>query len=128
MRRILEPALAVLDEAAIIILALALVILYLYDRGTISLAQAIATLLLTGAATAFIIYKVVEAHSRRIAVGRESMIGKKGRVVEDLDPVGMVMVEGELWRARSAGRPIRRGSIVVIKSVEDLTLVVEEQE
>lgn len=128
MRRILEPALAVLDEAAIIILAIALAILYLYDRGTISLAQAIAALLLVGAVTAFIIYKVVEAHSRRIAVGKESMIGKKGRVVEDLDPVGMVMVEGELWRARSAGGPIRRGSIVVVKSVEDLTLVVEEQE
>ncbi|MCE4602854.1 MAG: hypothetical protein F7B18_06710 [Desulfurococcales archaeon] len=128
MGKVLEALLAVIDEAAVIILLISIGVYILYTSGTISLAQALVILAGLGAATAFLVYKVVEAHSREVKVGPEALIGARGRVVEDLDPEGMVIVGGELWRAVSAGGVIPKGSIVRVKSMEDLTLIVEAEE
>lgn len=52
-----------------------------------------------------------------------------GRVVEDLDPDGMVKTRGELWRARSAdGTAIPKGSEVQVESAENLILVVRRMD
>lgn len=128
MGRVLEAIVAVVDEAAILILLAGIGVYILYASGAITLAQAIAILAGLGAATAFLIYKVVEAHSRDVKIGPEALIGARARVIEDLDPEGMVMLQGEIWRAVSRSGRIPRGSIVRVKAIEDLTLVVEAEE
>jgi membrane-bound serine protease (ClpP class) len=65
---------------------------------------------------------------RRAAVGVETLVGTVADVVEALDPVGRVRVNGELWNARSVSAgvaPLEAGSRVRIVAIEKLTLVVE---
>ncbi|WP_456422834.1 NfeD family protein [Thermococcus sp.] len=70
---------------------------------------------------------VVKAHRRKPETGREELVGEVGRVVEDLNPEGMIRVHGELWRAISKdGSPVRVGEAVKVVEVRGLTLVVEK--
>jgi membrane-bound serine protease (ClpP class) len=61
---------------------------------------------------------------RKASVGVESMVGKRGTVVNDLWPEGQIKVGGELWRARCEGG-CESGTDVVVRGIEGLTLVVE---
>ena len=53
------------------------------------------------------------------------LVGARGRTVEPLAPAGYVRVEGELWRAETAGDPIAAGTDVVVCEASGLTLRVE---
>jgi membrane-bound serine protease (ClpP class) len=66
--------------------------------------------------------RVVKVARRPVAVGTQGMVGHEGVVGRD----GLVQVNGELWRARSAGgEPLVTGDRVVVEQVEDdLRLVV----
>ena len=57
-----------------------------------------------------------------------SMIGKTGRVKNRLDPLGYVLINGELWKARAEreGAVVEEGEPVRIKNIEGLTLFVEK--
>jgi membrane-bound serine protease (ClpP class) len=70
----------------------------------------------------FVVLWVVRAHHRRIAAGKEDLIGRTAVVVAALNPKGMVFVEGERWTA-----VIDKGSAapeeeVVITAVDGLKL------
>jgi membrane protein implicated in regulation of membrane protease activity len=52
-------------------------------------------------------------------------IGARGVVVEDLRPVGMVRVQGELWQAEAIGDAIPAPQVVVVADARGLTLLVE---
>lgn len=59
---------------------------------------------------------VAAAASRRHKgiAGELHIIGARGSVVEALRPEGAVLIEGELWRARSrSGAPIAGGKVTV---------------
>lgn len=59
--------------------------------------------------------------------GPESIVGKKGSVIKDLNPEGEVRIEGIIWRARSRNSDrIEQGKEVVVVDREDLLLIVEE--
>jgi membrane-bound serine protease (ClpP class) len=63
--------------------------------------------------------------------GAAGLIGRVGVVRQAPAPVGDVMVEGELWRARAswADEPaLREGEHVVIEQVHGLTLAVRRAE
>ena len=57
-----------------------------------------------------------------------TMIGKKGKVKNRLDPAGYVVVNGELWKAEAAGEGavIEEGEDVRIVNIDGLTLYVEK--
>jgi len=61
----------------------------------------------------------------------ESMIGKQGIVISEIDNIqgiGQVKVSGMDWSARSLdGQPIDAGNVVVIKAVEGVKLLVEKE-
>lgn len=61
---------------------------------------------------------------RRVAVGTETLVGRRAIVSVDCMPEGQVRVAGEIWRARCAGGA-GVGDQVVIRAVDGLTLVVE---
>ncbi|MBT9253001.1 MAG: hypothetical protein KM296_04815 [Brockia lithotrophica] len=79
--------------------------------------------------TKVLVTAVVRGARRRVVTGREGLIGREAVVTSDLDPVGEVFLEGEHWRA-VADRPVRKGGVVRVVSVEGLTLrvTVEEKE
>jgi membrane-bound ClpP family serine protease len=56
----------------------------------------------------------------------ERLIDRRGRAREKLDPLGYVVVAGELWRAeaRSKDRPIRKGETVVVTGTVGTRLIV----
>jgi membrane-bound serine protease (ClpP class) len=75
---------------------------------------------LFGAAT------VVRAHRKKPEAGMEELVGEVGKVVEDLDPEGVVKLHGELWKAESRdGKRIPVGEKVRVVEVKGLTLIVE---
>jgi len=70
--------------------------------------------------------RTLEAPAR---AGWERLIGHPATVVDPLDPVGRVRLEGETWRAeavRGAG-PLGRGATVVVEGVAGLTLRVRPE-
>jgi len=119
-----EALIALLDEA-LVVLALAGALLYAaYAAGLVSAAGAIAVMALLVAGLGVVVWRVAEAQSRREAVGPEALVGAVGVALDDLDPEGMVLVEGEIWRARSPVR-VRRGERIRVVSYSGLLLHVE---
>jgi membrane-bound serine protease (ClpP class) len=58
--------------------------------------------------------------------GPESMIGKTGVAITDLNPKGEVRVDGEIWRAESLSGTIAKGEQVSVKALKGLVVVVEK--
>jgi membrane protein implicated in regulation of membrane protease activity len=62
---------------------------------------------------------------RRATVGVQSLVGRTAVAIGELRPEGQVRVDGEIWRARCE-RGCDRGSAVVVRSIDGLTLEVEQ--
>lgn len=58
--------------------------------------------------------------------GTEGMIGKPGITTEELNPIGMVKIKGELWTAESIDGLIGGGEKIVVKEVNGLELLVKK--
>lgn len=126
IKKILEPFIAVIDEIAIILLLLIVGLTYLADQGYISVQTALLSIALFLGFALFASYKALKSHMERVKVGKESLVGARGRAMDDLDPEGFVLVEGEIWRAESIdGSKIPKGSRVIVRSVEGMKLLVE---
>jgi membrane-bound serine protease (ClpP class) len=76
--------------------------------------------------------KALSVRRRRPKGGAAGLIGCVGVVRRAPSPLGDVLVEGELWRARTSwadGEPaLREGEHVVIEQVHGLTLAVRRAE
>lgn len=83
----------------------------------------------TAAATVFIWYSlttVVRARFATPTVGREELLGKRCLVVDTLDPVGVVAVDGARWRATAdRGIEITAGAAGEIVGVTGLVLEID---
>ncbi len=113
-----------LDEAV----AVVLVLLVLWALGIeIPLPIIIAIAVLLGA-FAFITHKVIipSFHKKQVT-GSEGMIGLAGEVIEPLAPVGVIIVGGEYWKAKSVGENIAVGEEVEILGLTGLTLIVRSK-
>jgi membrane-bound serine protease (ClpP class) len=74
---------------------------------------------------AFVVTKLVQVRRAEVVTGQEELLGEVGIVRQALDPVGLVFVHGELWRARTVGAPIPPGEPVRVEGLDDaLTLTV----
>lgn len=78
--------------------------------------------LATAAFFAFAIAKAVAAHQRRPVTGMDGLIGMHGEVRQALEPNGMVLVDGELWRADVQDGPVPAGEQVTVIGHEGFTL------
>jgi membrane-bound serine protease (ClpP class) len=72
----------------------------------------------------FVVIWVVHAHQRKIAAGKEELIGRTAIVKVALNPKGVVLVEGEHWTAVSDSGRIEADEEVVITGVDSLQLTV----
>jgi membrane-bound serine protease (ClpP class) len=67
--------------------------------------------------------KVVQVRRTRPQTGQEELVGTVGIVRESLTPAGLVLVHGELWRARTNGDAIAAGERVRVERVGDSLLL-----
>ena len=75
----------------------------------------------------FVVLWSVRAHRRKIAAGREELIGKTAVVETALNPKGMVLVEGEHWTAVIDKGQVEPEEEVVITLVDGLKLIVSRK-
>ena len=61
----------------------------------------------------FLVTLVFRAHRRKVATGKEGLIGETGVAQTDLTPEGKVFVHGEIWDAE-ASQPVSKGSRVTV--------------
>jgi membrane-bound serine protease (ClpP class) len=79
--------------------------------------------------TAVVITKAVRARRAPTKTGREEMVGEIGVVRSAVDPIGLVNVHGEIWKAHTDGEPIAPGEHVRVEEVgSDLVLEVAQVE
>ncbi|MCB1859174.1 MAG: nodulation protein NfeD [Gammaproteobacteria bacterium] len=65
----------------------------------------------------------VRSRGRPVVSGREELQGAKGRVIDSFEETGMVLIHGEVWRAR-CNRPVAAGQQVWVIGREGLILEV----
>jgi membrane-bound serine protease (ClpP class) len=77
-----------------------------------------------GIITIFLLRLAVRARRNKSMVGIDALLGQVAVVVKPLEPIGQVLVHGELWQAHSP-TPAPRDARVRITAVDGLTLMVE---
>lgn len=77
--------------------------------------------LFTAGFFAFVIAKVIRAQRRKPWTGIEALVGKEGEARSDLNPKGLVYVEG-LWQAEAEDPPIPAGSKIIVVGYQGLRL------
>jgi membrane-bound serine protease (ClpP class) len=70
------------------------------------------------------VWLALRSRERPVATGQETLVGRLAEVRQQLDPDGMVFVEGALWRAISENGTVDVGDWVRVTAVHDLRLVV----
>ncbi len=76
----------------------------------------------------FVVGAVIRSQRRRPVTGKEGLVGKIVLAQTELDPTGMVLVEGERWTARAEGGRIEPGEEAVVTKVEGLKLWVTKKQ
>ncbi len=80
----------------------------------------------TGAFFAFAVAKAVAIQRRPAALGMTNMVGLSGLVRQPLAPSGMVLVNGELWRAESESGPLPLDVPIVVTAQDGFQLRVRK--
>lgn len=75
---------------------------------------------------AFLLGAAIKAQRRRAVTGQESLVGAPGKAITDIKPEGIILAEGERWKAESL-EPIEAGQKVVIIEVEGLKVKVKKE-
>jgi membrane-bound serine protease (ClpP class) len=124
----------VLGIAGVALLAAAGVLAVDAAGGSVAVAAAlvIPAAAVAGAMVLLAGRKVLQVSRRRPHGGADGLIGRVGVVRNSVAPVGDVLVQGELWRARRSlvddVPELEAGEHVVVESVHGLTLAVRRAE
>jgi membrane-bound ClpP family serine protease len=124
----------ILGVAGVALLALAGVLAVGAAGGSVALA--VALVVPVAAVTIALVFiggrKALAVSRLRPKGGADGLIGQVGVVRRTVAPVGDILVEGELWRARRSfaddERALSEGEHVVVESVRGLTLSVRRAE
>jgi len=95
-----------------------------WPQARIHLSTALSVALPLGVILVVLLRLAIAAKRRKAVTGEAGMVDSVGVAKTDLEPLGKVLVHGELWDA-SARQPIAKGTRVRVREVEGLTLVVE---
>jgi membrane-bound serine protease (ClpP class) len=96
--------------------------------GQLSWTVILASTLITTLFFFFIIGMGLRAQRLKPTTGSEAMIGVNGEAKDELNPLGMVFLHGELWQAESLSGAIHVGEKVRVKSMKGFKLFVEKIE
>ncbi len=109
------------------VVSLVLGLLFLFNTAgvpfyQVSLPVIVTIVVLVGGFFVFAIRAIIKARLRKPWSGREGMVGDVAEVRSDLNPEGMVFVEGELWSAVSEDGYIKAGESAQVTGMEGLKL------
>ncbi len=90
----------------------------------VHLLTALAVSIPLGLITAFLMTIAVKARRNKVVTGAQGMVGETAIAQTALSPQGKVFVHGELWDA-VASSILAPGQMVVVRSIEGLTLLVD---
>jgi len=82
-----------------------------------------------GTITAIFVFMVTKGlliQRKPVATGKEGMIGAAGTARDELNPTGMVFVQGEYWLATAIDGPIKPGEAVRVERIENGRLIVRK--
>jgi len=126
---IFVPAYGILTAGGIVSLVIGSLILFSeseasmeFDKGLI----VFVAIFLAGF-VAVLVWAAIRGQKRKVTTGREGMIGQVAEVKAALKPRGMVMVEGELWKAELDEGHAQPGEEVIIQKVDNLKLTVTKK-
>jgi membrane-bound serine protease (ClpP class) len=89
----------------------------------------IVVIIICGAALlAFVVQRIVRAHQQQVSAGREELVGMTAEVETELNPKGIVLIEGERWAAISEKGRVKPGEEVIVTKVDGLKLRVVKKE
>lgn len=127
------PVHGALATAGVVSLAAGAIILFnqpgVEPFGTLSIPLVIGQSLFIGAIFVFLLTMALRAQRRHPTTGYEGLVGQVGRVTETLEPVGMVQVFGERWKAEAIDRStVAAGQEVEVVSARQMRLLVRPLE
>lgn len=94
----------------------------------VHLSIAIAAGLSFGLITVVLASLALRAKRNKVLLGPQALIGRQAVARTDLDPTGQVEVRGELWQAAATNNvSVPAGTLLIVQSVHDLTLLVQPQ-
>jgi membrane-bound serine protease (ClpP class) len=96
-----------------------------FDAVRLSLSVVIPAVLVTTFFFLFVVGMGLRAQKVKPVSGLEGMVGDVGESLNELNPMGTVLVHGEIWQARSIGRLIEKGEKVRVVALEGLRVAVE---
>jgi len=123
---IFVPAYGILTTGAVISLVTGSLILFSESEASMQFDKILIVFVAVFLAgfVAFLVWAAVRGQKRKVTTGREGMIGQVADVKIALNPTGMVMVEGELWKAELREGQAQPGEKVFIQRVDNLKLIV----
>ncbi|MBZ5542454.1 MAG: nodulation protein NfeD [Acidobacteriia bacterium] len=95
-----------------------------WPEARIRLSTALGVTLPLAAITIILLRLAVAAKRRKAVTGEAAMIDSTGIAQTDLDPMGKVLVRGEIWDAHATTK-IPRGGRIRVRKIAGLTLEVE---
>ncbi len=123
----LTPTFGIFITSGIITFILGSLMLFRESSGIkIPLSTVSYVSILTGSFIWFVIWFAWKTKRKKVITGKEGLIGEKGRVIEELNPEGMVFIHGEYWKAKSKSGLIEKDKKIKVVDVEGLLLIVEE--
>ena len=126
---IFVPAYGILTTGAIAALVIGSLILFSESEASMQFDKSLivfVAIFLAGF-VAFLVWAAVRGQKRKVTTGREGMIGQVAEVKAALKPRGMVLVEGELWKAELDEGQAQPGEEVIIQKVDNLKLSVTKK-
>ncbi len=128
-RNIVIFLLKVVDILILILMLYAIVMLVLtnYQSFNIISFSIYGSLTVASFLLFYYVRKIFNTMEIKPQAGPESLIGKTGRVVSDLNPVGEVNIEGIIWKAfMEDGSFCSKGENVIVTGFENLQLKVRK--
>jgi membrane-bound serine protease (ClpP class) len=85
--------------------------------------------LLLGGSFFLIVLLAVRVMKTPVITGRESMVGKEGYAITEIDPIGIVQVAGEQWSAHLAkkAKSVAKDERVIVDEVQGVKLIVSKK-
>ena len=125
----ISPSVGMLGAGGVIAFIIGSVMLMDTDLPSYQIALPIITAMAVASVAVLVLVLNLALRSRKqlVVSGITAMIGAIAEALDDLDPIGRVRVQGEIWQAHSSTK-IQKGDTVIVKSVNGLTLEVETRQ
>jgi membrane-bound serine protease (ClpP class) len=126
---IFVPAYGILTAGGVVSLVFGSLILFSgsdismeFDKGLIVVVAAVMVVFV-----GLLVWAAVRGQQRKITTGKEGIVGQTAEVKTKLSPRGMVLVEGELWKAELDDGVALPGEEVVVQKIDNLKLYVAKK-